>query len=324
VGNLADIYSSIVQAVVGGTGDIVYALAACDDSDGVDPVCEGRDYEVSDSWDNVSPRFVVDYRIGDDMMVFASYARGYKAGGYNTQEVGSYFDNENVWNVEIGLKSQWVDNTIRFNTSVWQYKYNDRQSIRLVESESGAVPRYLTITDDVEGKGVDVEILWAPVPGLRFFANGGYQDIKCTAGCGTDPDGNVIDEEPEGAPKTRISFGADYSFGLGGNSGSINLHADHSYTSARRQTAQCQAENTCGTIVWGNGTWESGKARNYTNVRVGWMNADEDLSISFFVQNLFGNTYLGGATGVTTDTLGTPISELETPSLWGIDLTMHF
>lgn len=322
VGNIADIYSTLVQAVVGGAGDVVYNLPVCSSDD--DPVCEGRDYEVSDSWNDVSPRFVVDYRVAEDVMVFASWARGYKAGGYNTQEVASFFDNENVWNIEVGLKSQWMDDKIRFNTSVWKYKYNDRQSIRLVESETGSVPRYLTLTEDVEGEGVDVEIIWAPVPGLRFFANGGYQDVKCTDACGTDADGNPINEEPEGAPKTRISFGADYSFSLGANSGAILLHADHSYTSGRRQTEQCLSELNCGTVTWGNGTWETGEARNLTNVRVGWTNADEDLSVSFFVQNLFNNRYRDGATGVTAATLGTPIAELEQPSLWGIDVTMHF
>ncbi|NVJ99767.1 MAG: TonB-dependent receptor [Alphaproteobacteria bacterium] len=324
VGNLADIHQGILQALIGGAGDLVYNLAVCDDSDGVDLVCEGRDYEVSNTWNNVSPRVVVDYKINDDAMVFASWARGYKAGGYNTQEVGSFFDNEDVWNIEAGFKSQWADDKIRFNASVWKYRYNDKQSIRLVESESGSVPRYLTQTEDVEGKGVDVEILWAPTAGLRFFANGGYQDVNCVDGCGTDANGNAILEEPEGSPTTRISFGADYLIPLKGGNGSISLHADHNYTSGRRQTEQCQAERTCGTVTWGNGSWEVGGARNFTNVRVGWTSESEKYSASFFVSNLFGNRYRTGATGVTVQTFGTPISELETPSLWGIDLTMHF
>lgn len=318
VGNLGDIHQAILQAVVGGSGDIIYNIPLCDDSDGVDEVCEGRAYEDSNSWNNVSPRIAIDYQISDDMMVYASYARGYKAGGYNSQEVASLFDNETVWNIEAGIKSQWADNKVRFNAAVWKYKYNDKQAISLESFESGSVPRYVTRTSDVEGKGVDVEILWAPMPGLRFFANGGYQDVTCTDNCGKSDVG-----DPTGAPSTRVSFGGDYSFPIG-SSGSINLHADHSYTSKERLNGQCLAEGTCGTITWGNGSWETGEARNFTNVRVGWTNPDEDWNVSFFVTNLFGNRYRGGASGVTAETFGTPISEIETPSMWGIDVTKHF
>ncbi len=40
-----------------------------------------------------------------DLMVFGSLAKGYKAGGYNSTEVGSEFENEDVWNFETGIKS---------------------------------------------------------------------------------------------------------------------------------------------------------------------------------------------------------------------------
>lgn len=317
VGNLADIHQTLLQALVGGSGDLVYNLPLC--TGAANEVCEGKDFEKTQSWNNVSPRFAVDYRLSDDAMLYASYALGYKAGGYNSQEVNSEFDNETVWNLEFGFKSQWADDRVRFNASVWKYKYNDKQAIRLVSFDSGSVPRYVTETSDVEGKGVEVELLWVPVPGLRLFANGGYQDITCTDNCGKSAVG-----DPTGVPSTRVSFGGDYSIDLGGNSGSINLHADHSYTSGQRENGTCLAEGTCGSVSWGNGSWETGGPRNFTNVRVGWSNADEDISLSVFVTNLFGNRYRGGASGVTVDTFGTPISELESPSMWGIDLTKRF
>ena len=48
---------------------------------------------------------MLDYAVSPDVMVFGSIAKGYKAGGYNSVEVGSQFDNEDVWNVEAGVKS---------------------------------------------------------------------------------------------------------------------------------------------------------------------------------------------------------------------------
>ena len=55
---------------------------------------DGVDFTRSQSWSNVSPRIVVDYAVNDDMMIYASYALGYKAGGFYTQQIGSLFDNQ--------------------------------------------------------------------------------------------------------------------------------------------------------------------------------------------------------------------------------------
>ena len=80
------------------------ALAGVPCDNGV-TVEEGVTCKLSDSWEDLSPRFVADYHLTDSAMVFFSYAKGYKAGGFNSVEVASRFDNEDVQNFEIGLKS---------------------------------------------------------------------------------------------------------------------------------------------------------------------------------------------------------------------------
>ena len=45
-----------------------------------------------------------DYHLSEGTMVFASLAKGYKAGGYNAFSPGANFKNENVWNFETGIK----------------------------------------------------------------------------------------------------------------------------------------------------------------------------------------------------------------------------
>lgn len=286
-------------------GDIVYA--------------GNVDFERSDSWENVSPRFAFDYHISDDLMVYGSYALGYKAGGYNGQEVNSFFENEKVWNLEAGMKSQWMEDRVRFNMALWKYEYNDRQSISLEDIDDSGIPRYVTRTSDTSGKGIDVELLWAPTAGLRFFANGGYQDIICAANCGRSEEG-----DPTGEPTTRISFGADYNIPMGDDKGSISLHANHSYTSAQRENGACREDGTCGVVFWEGVSWATGEAQNFTNVRITWTNADEDFSLSFFGNNIFNNRYNGGAGGIGVDTMGAAEGSPTLPGIWGIDLTKHF
>jgi iron complex outermembrane receptor protein len=315
VGNLADIHqqlmAGIFQALVSPTsqGDIVFDIGAL----------EGVPVERKDSWNNVSPRIAMDYHVNDDMMLYASYALGYKAGGYNSVEVNSFFNNEKVWNIEAGMKSQWFDNSVRLNLALWKYEYNDRQSLSLEQIDSSGIPKYVTQTNDTSGKGLDVEMLWNPTPGLRLFANAGYQDVYCTANCGR----NVVGD-PTGEPSTRVSVGADYNLNLGDNSGSIALHADHSYTSARRENTSCQQDGTCGMVTFDGNTWTTGEAQNFTNVRITWTNADDDISLSFFGSNIFSNRYAGGAGGIGKDTMGAAVGSPSAPGLWGIDLTLDF
>ena len=80
----------------------------------------------------MSPRLVLDYKVNPDIMWFGSLAKGYKAGGYNSVEVGSQFDNEDVWNVEAGIKSVFPNADVVLNASAFYYVYDNKQAISLV------------------------------------------------------------------------------------------------------------------------------------------------------------------------------------------------
>ena len=123
------------------TKDIVWDYSAF-------PGIEGNTIRQKNTWSNVSPRFVIDYSITDNMMVWGSYTAGYKAGGYNSVEINSYFDNEDVDNFEIGIKSDFPDQRLSVSSSLFSYVYNDKQAITLVTT--GDVPQYQVTTSDVE------------------------------------------------------------------------------------------------------------------------------------------------------------------------------
>ncbi|WCL54607.1 TonB-dependent receptor [Gimibacter soli] len=314
--NLADVHQMLLASILGGNGDLVFNQSL-----------EGQEFERKDSWNNLSPRVVVDYKLTDDFMVFASYANGYKAGGFNSVEVNSYFDNEKVWNIEGGFKSEWFDRTLRFNAAVWHYRYDDRQSIRLTTVDGSNVPQYVTQTTDTSGKGIDLELLWVPVEGMRLFANAGFQDITCKSNCGDDDTSDGDDDpfigEPTGVPSTRISFGGMYRFDLG-TRGFLDFHVAHSYSSANRENQLCRNAGSCGIVTVGDVTWETGVAENYTDARITWSTEDENFSLSVFANNIFSNRYLGGAGGLVVDTMGAPRTEIRMPGIWGIDLTARF
>ena len=88
----------------------------------------------------MSPRLVLDYKVNPDVMWFGSIAKGYKAGGYNSVEVGSEFDNEDVWNFETGIKSVFPSAGVVLNASTFYYVYDNKQAISLVTDVAGLRP----------------------------------------------------------------------------------------------------------------------------------------------------------------------------------------
>ena len=142
-----------------------------------------------DTWNDVSPRVVLDYRITPNVMMFGSVAKGYKAGGYNSVEVASEFNNEDVWNVEAGIKSLYPEAGVMLNASVFHYIYDDKQAITLEDVDGSGIPHYVIDTSDEQAWGIDVEAQWQATDHFTLFANVAYIDAtyKDKLTLGTDP-----------------------------------------------------------------------------------------------------------------------------------------
>ncbi|MCC2601060.1 TonB-dependent receptor [Sphingopyxis yananensis] len=127
-----------------------------------------------------SPSLVVAYDLADHVNIYGKVVRGYKSGGYNTRasSIEAFdrgFGAESLWSYEAGLKSQWLDNKLRFNIASFLAKYNDIQ----VNVQSD--PDNIRITDVLNAgkatiKGVEADLTLVPTKGLRFSLNYGYLD----------------------------------------------------------------------------------------------------------------------------------------------------
>lgn len=124
------------------------------------------------SEDDISGTIKATYRINPDVMVYGSYARGYKGAGYNldrvqtgvTPEASTFFPAETVDSWELGVKTTLLDGSMLFNVTGFHQTFNDFQlntflgTAFVVES----IP-------EVTSTGVDIDLIWfAPVEGLSF------------------------------------------------------------------------------------------------------------------------------------------------------------
>jgi len=130
-----------------------------------------------------TPRFVLNYKPMDDLLLFASATNGFKSGGWNARgtAVASLlpFTPEKVWSYEAGAKTEWLENRLRVNATLFQQETKDFQvPSAFVNPATGAISFITRNFADMENKGVELEVQALPVEGLTLFANAGFQDAK--------------------------------------------------------------------------------------------------------------------------------------------------
>lgn len=137
--------------------------------------------QTDENWSKLTPRVVLEWQAQDAVMLYASYSEGYKAGGFNSagEIFAPAFDPEEVTNYELGMKSSWFDNTLRVNTAVFSYTYDNLQTLRFIQGPclpDSDLGTYLFETSDVEGDGFELSANWLVTPALELYFNTGYLD----------------------------------------------------------------------------------------------------------------------------------------------------
>lgn len=177
------------------------------------------------SWHDLSPRFVANYKATRDLMFYASYSKGYRAGNYNARAVTvggavTPANPETVGSYEAGVKSEWLNHRVRINLGVYREKYNDIQ--RLVQftipGESPAQALFNAAKAKIQG--IELETSFLPVRGLRFDANVGLTDAKYDQFnnlTGLQPGQKATDLRFDRVPKWTGYVGANYETRINGN-----------------------------------------------------------------------------------------------------------
>jgi iron complex outermembrane receptor protein len=73
-------------------------------------------------------RLALDHSFAQDLLVYVSYNRGYKSGGFNPATLpADAYDQEKLDAYEVGLKTQTPDRRFRFNAAAYRYDYDNIQ-----------------------------------------------------------------------------------------------------------------------------------------------------------------------------------------------------
>jgi outer membrane receptor protein involved in Fe transport len=143
--------------------------------------------------DDVTPKVNLTYTFNDDALVYATYSEGFRPGGINRRGTLPPYLSDWLTNYEVGWKTTWLGNRLRFNGAVFQQTWDDFQFALL--GQNGLTE--INNAGQAEINGIEMDLSWQLTDGLGLSAGVAYLDSELTENfCGfVNPD--------TGKPETR-------------------------------------------------------------------------------------------------------------------------
>lgn len=131
-----------------------------------------------------TPKVGVDYRPTDNMMLYASWSRGYRSGGFSGRGATLFssttpFDPETVDSYEIGLKSDFFDRKLLLNLSAFIADYKDlQQNTTVLVGNTNQNETVVSNVGSASIKGFEVDLTYRATDDLTFTGSLGLLDSK--------------------------------------------------------------------------------------------------------------------------------------------------
>jgi len=283
-----------------------------------------------------SGKLALTYAHTEDRMFYGSVTRGFKGGGFNgglISDLANYsataeYQPEFLTAYELGMKSSLLDGTMRLNTALFYYDYDDAQVYNNNSDPVTGLPQNMVQNaESLQIYGLEVDLSWQPVEALFVQLGLGYThsefdsfDLNVPSSTGVSGV-DLSGETPQNSPSVSATLLANYEWSLDGK-GSLSLQLDGSYQSE---------------ILYSNGiVLTAGEPSSYSrneelgqaghsiwNSRLAWSDNQQQLELALWVKNLGDKAY---ATYMAeqTDLNGYDALLRGTPRTFGMDVKYAF
>ncbi|MCW1431623.1 TonB-dependent receptor [Novosphingobium sp. JCM 18896] len=276
----------------------------------------------------------LDYKPVDELMVYAKYARGYRAGGIFPTSPSNYrvFNPEKVDSYEAGLKATF-NGAVRgyFNLSAF---YNNFSNQQIQVGFNAAPGRSLSPTTGIVNAGrsriygAEVEASVSPFAG--FTLDGSYTYLNATIReietlVSSDPNYVVSAQVRPGdplllSPKHQATVTASYTLPLDLSIGKITFGATYSYIG--KQLSSYDFNNPALLAAYGSNLGELGE-RNLVNLNLSWNSVlGSPIDVAAFATNVTNQKYYSFVPSFGS--LGFYVATLGTPRMYGLRLRYRF
>ncbi|NHN39895.1 TonB-dependent receptor [Pseudomaricurvus alcaniphilus] len=296
-----------------------------------DPSAETGDFSFSDktSANSVTYRTGIEYDISEDSMLFVTYSKGFKGGGWypDRPTEDPTFEPETLEAFEVGMRNQFLDNSLQLNVEAFFWQYKDQQQAYAGLTSIG-VPALLTVnaTDsDIYGGSMDatwrftdndtlhatIEYLHAEygnfarnTPGPAYPGSQCSSALASTGGFMVDCSGARMQR----TPKYSGSVSYEHVFPLS-SGGTITAGADLTFATGRYLTIDLSPSTYDGSYV-------------VTNADLTYSNAEDTWSLTTFVRNIGDTAFASG--GIVNPANGLFNATINAPRTYGLRAQYNF
>lgn len=260
-------------------------------------------------YSNWSPRVTAQYKVTPETMVYASVAKGEKAGGFNGYVTGAVvllesersYGPEKNWTYEVGAKGSYFGGLLQADLSLFYVDWAAKQIAVApanypLDTTAGVVPpRIQDVNGSAESYGIEVSGSVIPTDALRFDFSFSYQNPKYKTGTNAleylrvcdgiacpitaELGGNVI----EGVSKYQGTLSASYTQPINDN---LNMFFTIDETYRGKQFVN-PVNTTSIKSVW------------LTNVQMG-LEIGENWRAMAWAKNVFNQKYVNSVLAVPT------------------------
>ena len=210
---------------------------------------------------------------------------------------------------EVGVKSSWLGNSLRFNSSFFYYEYEDQQVSTFISNPfTGGPASVIDNSGSSDILGVEAELTWALTEQFLLVGNFGYVDAKYDEFVSFSPLGDISGNRMAFTPETEGSLLASYEFPLA-NGGNLAIQGDMVYS---------------GDIYFQPGNQPTLHEDSYTlfNAALKYTSPNDAFSVTVFGKNLTNKGYF--SSGFDLSFAGLYCMKAGQPRYYGIKFDYNF
>ncbi|MCB1841969.1 MAG: TonB-dependent receptor, partial [Halioglobus sp.] len=264
------------------------------------------DEQDDDEW---TPTLSLNWQPNDNILAYARYAVGYKAGGFNNSISTSAslvsFDAETLDSYELGLKSTWLDDRLRLNMAVFHMEYNDKQESRFVAGAGFQQSNAGQATSD----GVELEFEWIPIDRWMVYGSLGYADAEYdeyVVDESLDNSGNKLTRAPEWTASLGVQTDWNFTDSLLGNFRLDYAYQDEFFTQPN------------------NDPFFAADSQSIENARLGIATADGVWNATLWGRNLTDESNINNLFGASSFVFPFYHYALIAPRTYGVEVRYQF
>jgi len=251
-------------------------------------------------------RVQLDWLVSDDTLMYFSWNRGVKGGGYNApifplavpyDDDSMSFDPEQLDAFEVGFKMTMMDGRARLNGAAYYYDYKDHQAFNIIGIDT------LTFNADAESQGFELEYQVSPTENWDILLGAAYNDIEIDLGGG-------VKATSVQSPEWNLNGLIRYEWPMA--SGGLALQADAVYRSEHFFALTALPNQT------EDGYTLANVIATYTAESGAW-------AVSAFVNNVTDEEYIVQTFDLsTTDLFGMTEQYYGRPRWWGVSFRYNW